>query len=79
MANAAAIVLKFILIILHHLAGNMYQRGKAASETTANLHVISSLRRCARLPRVWKTASSDYAEFIRIRTFLIQLRFREAA
>jgi len=67
-----------MLSILHHLAVNMYQPREAASETTANLHAISSLQRWARLARVWKIASSDYSEFISTRTFLIQLRFREA-
>lgn len=55
----------------------MYQPHEAASETTANLHAISGLQRLARPLRVWKIGSSDYSEFIRTRTFLIQLRFRE--
>ena len=57
---------------------NMYQPRGAASETTANLHAISGLHHFARPLRVRKTAISDYSEFIRTRTFLIQLRFREA-
>jgi len=76
MATAAAIILKFILIILHHLGrtwiSRVLRQVKQPQAFARSAATNAPHTRCADAIN----AISDYAEFIRVRTILIQLRFR---
>jgi hypothetical protein len=78
MATAAAIILKFILSILHHLPATwisgLLRQVKQPQTFAPSDACTAQDARCANAIN----AVSDYAQFIRARTILIQLRFREA-